>query len=163
MEFYKIIEKEAKKEYYRALIEFLVVIIPVMIVIGLIVVATEHRYIFQNKFLVSLIPAAVCGFLATNYYSSKIKYALKSYILIRDGGFLIRKTAGMPEVIMGIGNISYVTVDLSRGMVVKDLHKTKIFIPKSIERYDEIRAMVLPYVSEQRVAYKRIYWVWHFI
>ena len=163
MEFYRLKEKEAKKEYYRALIESIIFMGPLIAVISIIVEIKESNEMIHHRSWTALIIALIVIVLFESYYSGRIKDALKSYILIKDGNLIIRKTSGMPESKVGKSEISHVTIDLSRGMVIKGVHRTQIFIPKSLERYNEIRDMIISCTPVNQIAYKRIYWVWHFI
>ena len=163
MEFYRLKEKEAKKEYYRTLIESIIVMVPLIAVISLIVEIKESNKMIHHRSWTALIIAFIVLLFFELHFSGRIKDALKSYIIIKDGNSIIRRTSGMPETMIGKSEISQVIIDLSRGMVIKGGHRTQIFIPKSLERYNEIRDMIISCTSVNKIAYKRIYWVWHFI
>jgi hypothetical protein len=165
VEFYRLKPEGFIREYlfeaiYRTLIMF-----PVLLIINFVGLINFRSMINRNYplfiFVIVIVPAVMLY-----YYSSyfRLKDCWESYLLTIDAGNIIRKISGLPKIYVAVNNVKKIIEDPDRGFIIQGPSgRQRFFVPLSLEKYEDIKSLIINSSADCKVIQKKIYFVMWFI
>lgn len=111
-------------------------------------------YNYSGKALI-VIPIVLLFVSSYNY--NRLKSQWNSFLIAVDGGVIARQVIGLPEVYIRKGDIKKVIEDPSRGLLLQLGGRSKVYIPSSLENYENMKDMLLQWSLDKNIAFGKIF------
>lgn len=157
MKFYRLRPKGIRKEFIYILICQVSFIIAIFIVVSIVLREQLIEIMSTNRGVIILfVTFGLFALGVLNLSLNRFKVMWHSFRIIMDGEVLTRQMEGAFEIYINLQDIDEIIEDASRGIEIKDILKRKIFIPNSLEGYEDIKSVLITHAKNKRITRKKI-------